>query len=75
MVDIAYSFKRANFRNDKEFDYFQEHVPLVYYFLGGSNYEKGVISMPHTPNFVVDEDYIKTRVNYFSSMIIERLND
>ena len=31
--------------------------------------------MPHTPNFEVDEECIRTGVNYFSSMIIERLNN
>ena len=58
-----------------DFAYFQKSVPGVYFFLGGSNYEKGIIAMPHTPNFEVDEECIKTGVNYFSSMIIERLND
>lgn len=58
-----------------DFAYFQEHVKGVYFYLGGSNFEKGIISMPHSPNFVVDESCIKTGVNYFSSMIIESLND
>ena len=58
-----------------DFAYFQKSVPGVYYFLGGSNSEKGILAMPHTPNFAVDEECIKTGVNYFSSMIIERLNE
>lgn len=58
-----------------DFTYFQKSVPGVYYFLGGSNFEKGIVAMPHTPNFEVDEECIKTGVNYFSSMIIERLNN
>ena len=58
-----------------DFAYFQESVPGVYYFLGGSNPGKGIVAMPHTPNFEVDEECIRTGVNYFSSMIIERLND
>ncbi|MEE9363567.1 MAG: amidohydrolase [Cellulophaga sp.] len=56
-----------------DFAYFQEQVPGVYFLLGGSNFEKGIISMPHSPNFAVDEQCIKTGVNFFSSMIIERL--
>jgi len=56
-----------------DFAYFQEHVPGVYFYLGGSNFEKGIFSMPHAPNFQVDENCIKTGVNYFSSLIIERL--
>ena len=61
-----------DYRGD-DFAYFQEHVPGVYFYLGGSNFEKGIISMPHLPNFQIDENCIKTGVNYFSSLIIERL--
>ncbi|NJB72039.1 metal-dependent amidase/aminoacylase/carboxypeptidase family protein [Saonia flava] len=56
-----------------DFAYYQEHVPGVYFYLGGSNFEKGILSMPHAPNFQVDESCIKTGVNYFSSLIVERL--
>lgn len=56
-----------------DFAYFQKRIPSVYFLLGGSNFEKGIISMPHSPNFAVDENCIKTGVNFFSSMIIERL--
>lgn len=56
-----------------DFAYFQKSVPGVYFFLGGSNAEKGMMAMPHTPNFAADEECIKTGVNYFSSMVIERL--
>ncbi len=58
-----------------DFIFFQNQIPGVYFYLGGSDYEKGLIAMPHTPNFAVDEECIRTGVNYFSSMIIERLND
>jgi metal-dependent amidase/aminoacylase/carboxypeptidase family protein len=58
-----------------DFSYFQLKVTGVYYFLGGSNYQEGMISMPHSPNFAVDEECIKVGVKYFSSMIVERLND
>ena len=56
-----------------DFAYFQKEIPGVYFFLGGANYEKGLIPMPHSPEFAVDEESIKVGVNYFSSMIIERL--
>ncbi len=58
-----------------DFAYFQKTVPGVYFFLGGSNAEKGIIAMPHTPNFEVDEECIRTGVNYFSSMIVERIHN
>lgn len=56
-----------------DFAHFQKRIPSVYFLLGASNFEKGIISMPHSPNFSVDENCIKTGVNFFSSMIIERL--
>lgn len=59
------------FFND-DFAYFQHYVPGVYFFLGGSDYEKGLISMPHSPDFAVDEESIKVGVKYFSSLILER---
>lgn len=61
------------FFND-DFAYFQQKIPGVYFFLGGSNIEKGFIAMNHAPNFKVDEECIKTGVKSFSSLIFERLN-
>jgi metal-dependent amidase/aminoacylase/carboxypeptidase family protein len=58
-----------------DFAYFQKRIPGVYFLLGGSNFEKGVISMPHSPNFAVDESCIKAGVKSFSSMLLERLNN
>ena len=60
-------------QND-DFAYFQQQIPGVYFFLGGSNFEKNLISMPHSPDFAADEESIKTGVKYFSSLILERTN-
>lgn len=57
-----------------DFAYFQQKVPGVYFFLGGSNIEKGIVAMNHAPDFKVDEESIKIGVRSFSSLIIERLN-
>ena len=57
-----------------DFAYFQRDTPGVYFLLGGSNFEKGIIAMPHSPNFAVDEICISKGVNSFSSMIVDRLN-
>ncbi|WP_291726396.1 M20 metallopeptidase family protein [Bernardetia sp.] len=56
-----------------DFALFQKEVTGVYFLIGASNFEKGIISMPHSANFAVDENCIKTGVNYFSSLLIERL--
>lgn len=56
-----------------DFALFQQKIPGVYFFLGASDFEKGIVSMPHTPNFMVDENSIKIGIKYFSSMIVELL--
>lgn len=66
-------FGQTPYFND-DFAYFQQKVPGVYFFLGGSNLKKGIVAMNHTPDFNVDEESIKIGVRSFSSLIIERLN-
>ncbi len=58
----------------EDFIFYQQKVPGVFFFLGGSNPEKGIISMPHSPNFAVDESTIKYGVQCFSSLLMERIN-
>lgn len=42
----------------EDFGSFQQQVPGVMYFLGVSNSEKGWVGMPHSPNYVADEEAI-----------------
>lgn len=58
-----------------DFSFFQKKVPGVYYLLGGSNFEKGIIAMPHSANFAVDEEAIRMGVKYFSTMLLSRLDN
>ena len=55
-----------------DFAFFQQQVPGTYFLLGGSDYSKGIISMPHADNFRVDESTISKGVKYFSSLLVER---
>jgi metal-dependent amidase/aminoacylase/carboxypeptidase family protein len=68
------AYGQAPFFND-DFAYFQQKIPGVYFFLGGSNAEKGLIAMNHAPNFQVDEESIRVGVRSFSSLIVARLNE
>lgn len=65
-------YGQVPFFND-DFAYFQQKIPGVYFLLGGSNFEKGIIAMNHAPNFRVDEESIRVGVRSFSSLILERL--
>lgn len=68
------SYGQVPFFND-DFAYFQQQVPGVYFFLGGSNFEKGIIAMNHSPEFQVDEQSITVGVKSFSYLIFERLKN
>lgn len=59
---------------NEDFIYYQQKVSGVMFLLGGSNMEKGIISMPHTPDFAVDDETIKFGVKSFSSLVLERTN-
>ncbi len=42
----------------EDFGSFQDEVPGAMYFLGVSNAERGWVGMPHTPDYVADEEAI-----------------
>jgi metal-dependent amidase/aminoacylase/carboxypeptidase family protein len=69
---VVSDYGQVPFFND-DFAYFQQKIPGVYFLLGGSNFEKGIIAMNHAPNFKVDEACIRTGVKSFSFLIFERL--
>lgn len=69
---IATNYGQVPFFND-DFAYFQQQIPGVYFFLGGSNAEKGIVAMNHDPNFKVDEECIRVGIESFSSLLFERL--
>lgn len=69
---VTTDYGQVPFFND-DFAYFQQKIKGVYFLLGGSNFEKGIIAMNHAPNFEIDEECIKTGVKTFSSLIYERL--
>lgn len=69
---VKVDYGQIPYFND-DFAYFQQKIPGVYFILGGSNAEKGIIALNHSPNFQVDEECIRSGVKYFSSLIVERL--
>jgi metal-dependent amidase/aminoacylase/carboxypeptidase family protein len=71
---VTVDYGQVPFSND-DFSYFQQKIPGVYFFLGGSNFEKGMIAMIHAPNFMVDEECIRIGVKSFASLLLERLKN
>ena len=72
-TNIQQLYGQIPFFND-DFAYFQQKVPGVYFFVGGSNPEKGIVAMPHTPAFQVDESSILYAVQYFANLMMARNN-
>ena len=68
---VTADYGQIPYFND-DFAYFQQKIPGVYFLLGGSNFEKGIIAMNHTPNFEVDEECIRSGVKTFSSLLFQR---
>lgn len=71
---VTVDYGQVPFSND-DFAYFQQKTPGVYFFLGGSNFEKGMIAMIHAPNFMVDEESIRIGVEKFSALLYSRLSE
>ncbi len=57
----------------EDFGSFQEHVPGVMFFLGVSNAEKGWVGMPHTPNYVADEEAIFVGARAMAAVLLDFL--
>lgn len=71
---VKMDYGQVPFFND-DFAYFQQKTRGVYFFLGGSNLEKGMIAMNHAPNFMVDEECMRTGIKSFSTLLYKRLNE
>jgi metal-dependent amidase/aminoacylase/carboxypeptidase family protein len=69
---VTVDYGQIPFSND-DFSYFQQKIQGVYFYLGGSNFEKGMIAMNHAPDFMVDEECIRVGIKCFSSLLYERL--
>lgn len=57
----------------EDFGSFQERVPGVFYFLGVANAAKGWAGMPHSPDYVADEDAMLVGARAMAAAVLERL--
>lgn len=65
---IILSKGQVPFSND-DFAFFQQKIKGVYFYLGASNFQKGLIAMIHAPNFKVDEECIRVGVKCFAKFL------
>jgi amidohydrolase len=59
--------------NSEDFAFFLQKVPGVLFWLGGSDTPRGVIAVPHTPDFSLDERALATGVKGMSNVLFQYL--
>ena len=57
----------------EDFAFYLQKIPGVMYWLGVSNEEKGIIGMPHSPQFAVDEDAIFVGARTMAAVLLNYL--
>ncbi len=57
----------------EDFAYFQQHIPGAMYWLGVSNSELGYVGMPHSPDFVADEESIFVGARAMAAILLHYL--
>ena len=59
----------------EDFAYYQQHVPGAMYWLGVSNSAAGTSGMPHTPDFVADEESIFVGAKAMAAVLLDYLQN
>ena len=59
----------------EDFSQFQQHIPGALYYLGVSNSAQGIVGLPHSPNFVANEDAIAFGVKTMSAILVNYLEN
>lgn len=57
----------------EDFAYFQQHIPGAMYWLGVSNSAAGTAGMPHSPDFVADEESIFVGAEVMAAVLLDYL--
>jgi amidohydrolase len=57
----------------EDFGSFQALVPGAFFFLGVSNPEKGIVGMPHTPNYAADDEAIFVGARAMGAVLLDFL--
>lgn len=58
----------------EDFGAYQDRLPGVYFFLGVANPAKGIVGMPHTPDYVADERAILAGARAMAAVLLDRLS-
>ena len=59
--------------NSEDFSMYLQHIPGVFYWLGVANESRGIVGMPHTPDFDVYEESILIGTNVMANLLLDYL--
>jgi amidohydrolase len=60
--------------NSEDFAHYQQRLPGVMYWLGAANPQRGILAVPHLPDFDVDEECLVVGVKAMSNVLLEYLS-
>lgn len=60
--------------NSEDFAFYQQQIPGVMYWLGATNLQKGIISIPHMPGFDIDEECLVIGTEAMANVLLAYLD-
>ena len=60
--------------NSEDFAFYQQQIPGVMYWLGATNLQRGIISIPHMPGFDIDEECLVIGTQAMAKVLLAYLD-
>lgn len=60
--------------NSEDFAFYQQRIPGVMYWLGATNLQRGIISIPHMPGFDIDEECLVIGTEAMANVLLSYLD-
>ncbi|HNT78664.1 MAG TPA: M20 family metallopeptidase [Anaerolineae bacterium] len=60
--------------NSEDFAFYQQQIPGVMYWLGATNLQRGLISVPHMPGFDIDEECLVIGTKVMANVLLAYLD-
>lgn len=60
--------------NSEDFAFYQQRIPGVMYWLGATNLQRGIISIPHMPGFDIDEECLVIGTETMANVLLSYLD-
>lgn len=61
--------------NSEDFAFYQQQIPGVMYWLGATNLQRGIISVPHMPGFDIDEECLVIGTKVMANVLLAYLDN